>query len=79
MTSRQQSERIALEILSRSLNLPESECGGARLRHTPSWDSFAHVEIVVEIEERYDVRLTADQIEGVTSLQTLVDLLESCQ
>lgn len=66
----------ALEILSRCLSLPESECRVARLRGTPSWDSFAHVEVVVEVEERFGVHLTTEQIEGVNNFDTLVDLLQ---
>ena len=72
-------EATALEILSRCLDLPEDQCKAARLRGTPSWDSFAHVEIVVEVEERYSVHLTTEQIEGLNDFDTLVELLHSIQ
>ncbi len=69
--------RMAHEVLSRCLDLSGDACEQARLRTTPSWDSFAHVEIVVEIEERCGVHLSSQQIESVTDFNTLVNLLKS--
>jgi acyl carrier protein len=57
------------------LDLSEDECRTARLRSTSAWDSFAHVELVVEIEERLAIKLTTEQIEGIASYDTLVELL----
>jgi acyl carrier protein len=70
-------EEIAKELLSRCLDLPVEDCEGAHLRRTPEWDSFAHVELVVEIEERYGLGLDQEQIDALTSYDSLVVLLRS--
>ena len=71
------AEIQALEILSRCLGIPTEAGRTARLRVTPEWDSFAHVEIVVEVEERTCSNLTQEEVEQLTSYEVLVELLES--
>ena len=70
------AESQALDILSRCLERPTDSCRLAQLRLTPEWDSFAHVEIVVEVEELMNVELTRDQVEQLTGFESLVGLIE---
>jgi len=67
---------LVLEVMSRSLELPEEECRLARWRQTPQWDSFAFVEIIAELEERLGVTFAEadfDRIEGYHDLCTLIE------
>jgi len=70
-------EAQALDILSRCLDLPPEGCRHAALRSTPEWDSFAHVEVVVEVEERTGAVLTQAQVNELTTFESLVSLLSS--
>lgn len=69
------SEAQALDILSRCLDLPPESCRQAALRSTPEWDSFAHVEVIVEVEERTGAVLTQAQVNELTTFDSLVRLL----
>jgi acyl carrier protein len=71
----QLAEIEALEILARCLDISSEACRDAKLRTTPEWDSFAHVEVVVEVEERTGIALTQEQVEQITSFDSLVRLL----
>jgi acyl carrier protein len=37
------------------------------LLNTETWDSFAHLELIVAIESEFEVSLSADDIAGMTS------------
>ena len=67
----------AIDILSRCLDLPPESCRQAALRSTPQWDSFAHVEVIVEVEERTGAVLTQEQVNELTTFDSLVRLLSS--
>lgn len=70
-------EEEAVEIMERCLDLSEDECRAARWRQTTSWDSFAHVELIVEVEERYAVELTEIHLARLVDFEGLVGLLET--
>jgi len=49
-------------------------------RHTsakdvPGWDSFAHINLVVSVEEAFGVRFTTREIGAFTCVGDVVDLL----
>ena len=44
--------------------------------NTPSWDSFAHLKLVFEIEDAFDVRLSSEEIPQVTSVARLQEILQ---
>ncbi len=41
------------------------------------WDSFAHVELVVSLEENYGVKFTNAEIESMTSVTAIRGVLEA--
>jgi acyl carrier protein len=43
--------------------------------NTPAWDSFAHLKLVFEIEDVFDVRLSSQEIPQVTSVARLQEIL----
>ena len=77
MESTADSHLVATEILARCLQLSPEECQTAATDTTAAWDSFAHLEIVVEIEERFGRQLTLVDIESITDLPSLTALIES--
>jgi acyl carrier protein len=44
--------------------------------NTPSWDSFAHLKLVFEIEDAFDVRLSSEEIPKITSVAQLQEILQ---
>lgn len=40
------------------------------------WDSLKHMQIVLAIEEAFDLQLTDDEIVSIRSLQSIIALLE---
>ncbi len=51
--------------------LPES----TSLRELKGWDSLKHVLLVVELEKRLKVQLTADEIQGMVTLSDVAVIL----
>jgi acyl carrier protein len=41
------------------------------------WDSSSHINILLAAEERFGVRMTSAEIEKLTSIGALVDLIRS--
>ena len=41
-----------------------------------NWDSMNHLKLVTAVEEEFDVSLTMDDIEEITSIAKLIDILE---
>ncbi len=49
----------------------------AQLGELPQWDSMAHMDLMLALEARYAVQITAETIGGLTSLPLILDHLES--
>jgi acyl carrier protein len=53
-------------VFVRSLKLPpDTDVRDLRRFTSSEWDSLAHMSLVVEIEERFDVRLSMEDIEQI--------------
>jgi len=42
-----------------------------------SWDSLAHVRIVMRLEREYNIQLDVSEIEGINSVRGFYDAVES--
>ena len=45
-------------------------------RDVPQWDSLAHVQLMVMVEQALRVKFTTGEIQGLSSLGDLIDLVE---
>jgi acyl carrier protein len=52
-----------------NLNQPRSEVAG--------WTSLAHLSMIVELEEAFDVQLEVEEIERMNSVQSILDVLNA--
>jgi acyl carrier protein len=43
----------------------------------PKWDSLAHMNLVVSIEEEFQIQLSDDEIPRMTSFGVILDILKS--
>lgn len=68
MTDRDRLRRLMAEVLRVQEELITD---GMTLLDTESWDSFAHLELIVAIESEFEVNLSADDIAGMTSFAAI--------
>ena len=60
------------KLVSEVLRVPEElVTDGMTLLNTESWDSFAHLELIVAIESEFGINLSADDIAGMTSFSAI--------
>jgi len=46
-------------------------------RDVPGWDSFNHVNLILQIEEEFGIRFKADEISDLQNVGQLIRLIES--
>ena len=42
---------------------------------TDKWDSFAHLDLIVKIEQEFNISFTPDEIGNITSYKDLVKII----
>lgn len=40
------------------------------------WDSVAHIQLIFELEEMFDIQFDVDEIPGMTSIQAIIEQVE---
>ncbi|MBU6147949.1 MAG: acyl carrier protein [Actinomycetales bacterium] len=68
-------EARVLAVMARCLDLSEAECRNARWGSTAQWDSFAFVEIIAEIEERFGVTFDEADFSQIADFRDLAALV----
>jgi acyl carrier protein len=41
----------------------------------PGWDSMKHIEIVIAVEQKYGVRFSSREVDGLRSVRDLADII----
>jgi acyl carrier protein len=68
----------ARSLLAEALGCPvEAVAPDAAIGTLPTWDSLAHLKVVLAIEERIGRALSTEEILEVTSLESIARLLEA--
>jgi len=63
-------------LIAAALKLPPTATEpGTSMKNTPAWDSLAHMELIIGIEDRYRVVLDADEIADMTSVASIIGQL----
>lgn len=66
------------KIISEVFALPESSViDPLALNDIPTWDSLAHMMLIVRIEEIYQIQFTGDEIADIKSVGDVRTLLQS--
>lgn len=47
-----------------------------KYRSIPEWDSVAHMQLVAEIEDNFDIMLETDDVIGMSSYEVAVEILK---
>lgn len=65
-------------ILSDVLGIPLNQIGeDASMQTLEEWGSLKHMELIASLEEAFKVRLTVEQIIEMTSLKSILVILDS--
>lgn len=49
---------------------------GMVAQDVPEWDSLAHINLIVEIEEEFNLKFTVDDIAGLKNVREMIVLIE---
>lgn len=65
-------------LIAAALKVPATEiCETTAMANTKAWDSLAHMDLVLAIEDRYKVNLDGDEIARMISAAAIAAVLES--
>jgi len=64
-------------IFARVIDAPAAEVTFDAFRNQfPKWDSWAHLELVTEIEAEFDCSFTMEETVGIKSVRDFVELID---
>jgi acyl carrier protein len=73
-------DRRLVDAVSRTLGLPpDAVTAETNHQNTPAWDSVAHLNLILEIEDVFGARFSTEDIPGLTSVGRLQQALEAQQ
>tara|TARA_B100001964_G_scaffold241452_1_gene313885 strand:- start:642 stop:875 length:234 start_codon:yes stop_codon:yes gene_type:complete len=68
------------KVLSRNLECaPEKIFEGLALGAIKEWDSLKHIDIIVDIEEEFNLDLNSDMLVKMNSYEGIVEVIEECR
>ena len=63
-------------IMGTVFNLPPEDLGPEpSVDATAGWDSVAHLDLVISLEEHFGISLAPEEVPAMTSFRTIVDVL----
>jgi len=63
-------------LVAEILNMPPSEVNaGTTQADAPAWTSLGHLNIMLSLEQEFDVSLDPEQVESMTSIAAIVGVL----
>lgn len=66
------------KIFSEIFGIPElSVVDSLALSDIPTWDSLAHMMLIIRLEENYQVQFTGDEIADIKSVGNIRTLLQA--
>tara|TARA_B100000686_G_C16750888_1_gene952399 strand:- start:618 stop:842 length:225 start_codon:yes stop_codon:yes gene_type:complete len=64
------------DILADAIELePDELTDESTPNNTPEWDSFAHMNMVAEVEKAYNIKLTLEEVIEMQSLPKMVEVV----
>lgn len=68
--NKEQIKKIMTKVFEIESSLVNDEISQ---KNTDQWDSLNHLNLIVEIEEEFDISFTPEQIGSMTSLEIILD------
>ena len=70
-------EEKVIELIARVLNVPTSEIEmDTEIGELDEWDSLHNVEIIVQLEKEFGVKITSDMIMDLEEVSDIVNLIK---
>ena len=57
------------------ISLDATDWSSLTYRGIPEWDSVAHMQVIAEIEDAFDIMLEIDDVTGMSSFEIAKDIL----
>lgn len=74
-------EKQIIAILAKNLNLDAALIEEGKLQvefnETPEWDSLAHLSIMTDIEDEFDLEIDIDEMENLTTISKIKAFLNA--
>jgi len=65
-----------VKAFAQGLGLPESaQIEGLQYRAVPQWNSMAHMQLVLEVENAFDIMLDSQQVLDLSSFEKAVEIV----
>jgi len=78
MTESSTAMNELFQLVANVLKVPaHSVSAGTAMEDTPAWDSLAHMDLIVTLEEHYRMQLTPDDMVALRSVGAIAELLKS--
>lgn len=72
-------EQKAQSVMSIILNIPITDIKPELTQDNyPTWDSLKHLDLVVALEEEFDVNIPEEEIGNLLSLQLISVIIQEC-
>jgi acyl carrier protein len=62
----------AAKVLSLALGQPLDPFSNPRREKIPQWDSLKHVELILMLEEEFQIRISSAEAPGLSSLEEII-------
>ena len=70
------NSKEALDWISETFEDPPGRIGTATVREEiPGWDSLGTLSLIAALDERFDIHLSEQDIEGLQSVKDILELL----
>ncbi len=61
-----------IKIVAETLRIePSKLCNLSKMTDIPEWDSLSHMSLIAELEEKYDIQFTGDDIASMQSISEI--------
>ena len=69
-------ENKVIEIATQILEKNQGEVTiHTNMENTDNWDSLRHLNLILEIEDHFNIRMDIDEINDITDIKTLVSIV----
>jgi acyl carrier protein len=69
-------ENKVIEIATQILEKNQGEVTiHTNMANTDNWDSLRHLNLILEIEDHFNIRMDIDEINDITDIKTLVSIV----
>lgn len=72
-------EEQVRELVKSQLNVEEEFADSASFMDDLDADSLDAVELIMSLEEEFDIEIPDDEVEGITTVQAAIDFVKSKQ